>query len=285
MFIATFQHAHDFLKRTETTLMEHEAANGLMLGIAFRLRNRPDIYGSASIYIATVEDEDGLILAALMTPPFNLILYAHRSDYTDALQVLLQDLISHQWSVPGVSGPTRLAADFSRAWEEQTGISYTLSVHERVFELHTVYPPQATPGKLRLVTPDDLHIIKPWIAAFFAETHLNRAHEEVDNYVHMRMSTQDFYVWELPDGQPVSLAGKTRPIISVISIGPVYTPPEQRGKGYASNIVAALSQHLLDQGWKSCSLFTDLANPTSNSIYQKIGYNPLLDWDEYHFNS
>jgi hypothetical protein len=68
-----------------------------------------------------------------------------------------------------------------------------------------------------------------------------------------------------------------------VSVGPVYTPPERRGRGYATACVAALSQTILDEGWAFCTLFTDLANPTSNSIYQKIGYHPVCDFAEYRF--
>ncbi len=68
-------------------------------------------------------------------------------------------------------------------------------------------------------------------------------------------------------------------------IGPVYTPPEQRGHGYASALVAGVSQWLLDAGNQFCFLFTDLRNPTSNHIYQVIGYQPVGDFTEYSFSS
>ena len=70
-----------------------------------------------------------------------------------------------------------------------------------------------------------------------------------------------------------------------VTLGPVYTPPPARGKGYATNCTAAVSQLLLDAGWAYCALFTDLDNPTSNSIYQKIGYRPVCDYADYHFKT
>ncbi len=81
------------------------------------------------------------------------------------------------------------------------------------------------------------------------------------------------------------MAGKSRPTAHGISVGPVYTPPSLRGRGYATALVAELSQHLLDSGYQFTTLFTDLANPTSNSIYQKIGYQPVCDFTEYAFES
>jgi predicted GNAT family acetyltransferase len=83
--------------------------------------------------------------------------------------------------------------------------------------------------------------------------------------------------------EPVSMAGSARPVGKGITIGLVYTPPEKRRKGYAAALVAALSQHMLDSGYEYCTLFTDLANPTSNEIYQRIGYRPIADYDTYLF--
>ena len=108
--------------------------------------------------------------------------------------------------------------------------------------------------------------------------------EEAASWARTRIGNGDVYLWVLPDGAIVSLVGTTRPVSRVISIGPVYTPPELRGQGYASRSVAALSQRLLDSGWERCCLFTDLSNPTSNSIYQQVGYQPVRDFNEYDFS-
>ena len=88
----------------------------------------------------------------------------------------------------------------------------------------------------------------------------------------------------IADGKPVAWAGVGGRTPNGIRIGPVYTPPEERGHGYASAVVAAASQAQLDEGRTFCFLFTDLANPTSNRIYQAIGYEPIGDFDEYHFD-
>jgi Predicted acetyltransferase len=284
MYIATFQHADDFLARAEDRLLEHEVANSLILGIAKNISRRPDAYAHQP-YMATVEEGDTLILAAVMTPPFHLILSSTNADYTTALEILTLDLLNHQWSVTGVGAPTQLAADFARVWQEQTGASAQIETHERIFALHTVNPPATTPGALRLATVTDLPTVSAWVAAFFKEAlpEQRQQIEDIQTYTRQRIDLGNFYVWALPDGQIVSLAGKTRPVVSVISVGPVYTPPDFRGKGYASNLVAVLSQHLLDEGWKSCSLFTDLANPISNHIYLRIGYDPVIDFDQYAF--
>ena len=92
------------------------------------------------------------------------------------------------------------------------------------------------------------------------------------------------YLW-VDEGRPVSLAGAGGLTPNGIRVGPVYTPPELRGRGYASNLVAGVSQAQLDAGRRFVFLFTDLANPTANHIYQEIGYEPVTDIDEYAFGT
>jgi predicted GNAT family acetyltransferase len=137
---------------------------------------------------------------------------------------------------------------------------------------------------LRQATAADLDLVAQWFVDFTEQAlpdietlTLNEAHEQVK----IRIERGMIYLWE--DGEVVSLAGSSRPTPNGIAIGPVYTPPQFRGKGYASSCVAQLSQLLLDQGRSFITLFTDLANPTSNRIYQNIGYRPVCDYTVYRF--
>jgi uncharacterized protein len=123
-----------------------------------------------------------------------------------------------------------------------------------------------------------------WLDAFTAEAvrgiPVTDAAEAADRY--LRRAGRVAYIWE-DAGEMVSLAGVNGPTPRGIRIGPVYTPPHLRGRGYASNLVAVVSQHQLDAGRSFCFLFTDLTNPTSNAIYQAIGYSPVVDVDQYQF--
>src|SRR5206468_1492050 len=116
-----------------------------------------------------------------------------------------------------------------------------------------------------------------WTAAFCRECHLPpppkaEGRERALN----RIERNEKFVWEM-HGQPVSTATLMGPTPNGIRISVVYTPPELRGRGYASACVAALSQRMLDAGKRFCFLYTDLANPTSNKIYRTIGYEPVCD--------
>jgi predicted GNAT family acetyltransferase len=153
---------------------------------------------------------------------------------------------------------------------------------QRAFMLTKVRHPLYASGSLRVATESDIDLIARWLFDFDQEA-LGGGGDRAGagEAASKRVQERSLYLWE--DGQPTCLAGKARPTMNGITINAVYTPPELRGRGYATSCVAALSQLLLDSGRKFCTLFTDLANPTSNSIYQKIGYAPVGDYAVYLF--
>ncbi|EFH86778.1 GNAT family N-acetyltransferase [Ktedonobacter racemifer] len=285
MIITTYMQASDFLERARAELERNEVLNGLPLGIALRLQKSPERI-EVPPYLATVEDEVKLIVAAVMTPPFRLIVTSNQFDaFGEALSLLIHNLREHGWPVPGVIGPSSLSDLFAQTWTSLTGEASHLRTHQRLFELTQVIAPRPGLGSLRIATPADTVLVVRWIKAFQEEAlHTSISDEEALAWARTRIGNSEVYLWVLPDETIVSLVATSRPISRVISIGPVYTPPELRGHGYASRSVAALSQHLLDSGWERCSLFTDLSNPTSNSIYQQVGYRPVCDFNEYVFS-
>lgn len=286
MIITIYRQADDFLARTQAELAHNEVLHGLLLGIALRLQKFPERI-KVPPYLATVEDEGKLIVAAVMTPPFRVIVASNQEEaFSEAPTLLIHHLREHGWPVPGVMGPSSLADLFAETWTRLAGDTAHLRTNERLFELTQVIAPRPGPGSLHPATLDDTALVADWLKAFQEEAlHSFLSDEEALSSAQMRVSNGGVYLWVLPDGAIVSLVATTRPISRVISIAPVYTPPELRGNGYASRSVAALSQHLLENGWQRCSLFTDLSNPTSNSIYQQVGYRPVCDFHEYDFLS
>ena len=285
MIITTYLQASDFLARARSELERNEVLNGLPLGIALQLQKFPE-HIEILPFLATVEDEGKLIIAAVMTPPFRLIVASNQAEaFGEAPSLLIHHLRDHGWPVPGVIGPTPLSDLFAQTWTSLTGEVSHLRTHERLFELTQVSAPRPGPGSLRLATPDDTALIVRWIKALQQEAlRTSLSDEEATSWARTRIDNREVYLWVLPDGSIVSLLATTRPVWRVISIAYVYTPPELRGHGYASRSVAALSQHLLDSGWERCTLYTDLSNPTSNNIYQQLGYRPVHDFNEYDFS-
>ena len=283
MRLTTYTDVAAFLQVAQPGLEAEEALNSLLLGVCLRMRDLPE-YVDAPPYLATVQDADELVAAAMITPPHNLVLGGKHPADPDAQTLIAADLLERGWQPPGVLAPVIAAQQFVDLWQQRTGQNATLQVRERLFELHTINHPNYPAGALRLANEADRELLARWLAAFGHEAlgEADEISEGTYRAVDRAIRNRNYYLWDT--GKPVSLVGKGRPTAHCISIGPVYTPPELRGHGYASAGVAALSQDLLTAGYQSCVLFTDLANPTSNSIYQKIGYRPITDFYLYQFS-
>lgn len=284
--VHTTSDAKQFLERMEPLLLQQEVRYGLMLGIALNVMRRPEYYGKHPPYFAIADDAEGVAAAALMTPPYGLITYSERADCHPGLRAIARELAETGWTLPSVNGPEPICTHFAEIWSEFTEVQSEVAMRERAFELREVIHPTYSPGHLRQATLADVDLLAQWFVDFTEEAHHGMESltvSEAQERVQVRMEQGSLYVWE--DGEPVSLAASSRPTLNGIAIGPVYTPPQFRGKGYASSCVAQLSQLLLDQGRSFITLFTDLANPTSNSIYQKIGYRPVCDYTVYRFKA
>lgn len=256
----------DFLARAGPFLRAAEAENVLMLGIC-ETHDFDD-----SCYLATVEEDGALVASALRTPPHSALLA--RAD-RGALEFLVADLFDKYPDLPTVTGPEPTVGLFSELWSAFTGASAHLKTRMRVFEACEVLPPPLPSGTFRAAAEADLATVALWTAAFVEEVGL----QDPGDAVREQISEGRLYIWE--DGQPVSMAAWAGRTGRTVRINSVYTPPAQRGRGYASACVASLTQRLLDEGLASCCLYTDLANPTSNNIYQAIGYRPVCDVGEY----
>ncbi len=282
MQLTTFLSAAEFLGAVRPALEADEAANNLMLGLALAIRRAPDRF-ERQPYLGAVQSAGQVLAAALMTPPHNVVVYAAGEEGLPALDLLAADLALNRWPVPGVLGPSRAALSFAESWQARTGRGFALNMHERVYELRRVTPPPAVPGEMRLAGEADFALLSRWLLAFNREAVPDEpvTLDEVERNVRNRLADISYFIWQ--DESPVAVAGKTRPTPHGCCVGPVYTPPEFRRRGYATALTAALSQRLLDEGFQFTALFTNLANPISNSIYQKIGYRPVCDFDLYLF--
>ncbi|GIK41184.1 MAG: acetyltransferase [Chloroflexota bacterium] len=281
MIVTIYPNANKFLAKTQAVLEKNEAANNLILGLSLRVSRFLPVVQHPP-YFATVTDNDDLLLAAMMTPPRSLVLSTELADWREPLELLIQEVAAHDWPIPGVTGSPLLSQAFAAAWASLKGTTYRVKMRNRLYELKRVNPVPPTPGRLRVATVNDLELVTEWIFAFQNEALQRGNLAESREVARYRINDQDIYLWE--DREPVSMAAQTRPTRSGICISLVYTPPELRGRGYATACVARLSQLFLDSGRNFCVLFTDLSNPTSNRIYQKIGYAPVCDFTEYIFD-
>jgi predicted GNAT family acetyltransferase len=231
----------------------------------------------------TVEEDDVHVIGLSMhTPPHNMFLSRMPED---AALFLAREVALSGRNLPGVNGAIASTRAFARAWEQITGHSSTVLAETRMYRLIELLPPQAVPGDARLAcSKRDVSLVADWLAAFHDEA---QPHAPVDDWTAMakrRISAEELHLWQR-HGTPVAVAGVSRAVAGVARIGPVFTPPMWRGNGYGSSVTAAATSAALRAGTQHVVLYTDLANPTSNSIYQNIGYSADHDAEERTFDT
>ncbi|MBI9046390.1 MAG: GNAT family N-acetyltransferase [Anaerolineaceae bacterium] len=283
MQIKVYQDIESFLEIAQPVLARDIPRNNLILGVALQIKQEPDRYQSPP-FLAIGEEAGKLQIIAVMTPPFGILIYAETPDKKGQFSTLIDKLIMNDWTVPGVNGLEIITRDFAENWMEKTGESIEIGMQSRVFMLDKViFPKKPADGNLRQAMENDQELIADWLKGFHQEA---LGENEVDDWGHERasymISHEEVFIWE-DACKPVSMAARVRPLLDSICVSAVYTPPELRNKGYASTCVAALSQFLLNEGRRICALFTDITNPTSNAIYQSIGYRPVCDFVEFRF--
>lgn len=286
MRLIRYDDARRFYDHAEPFLLAHEAEHCLIIGICQTLIQQPGYY--VNPYLALVEDGDEVVAVTLRTPPFNLVLSLIPDErrIPAALALIARDVSALYPDLPGVAGPAALSLAFAAEWRRITGQRYRISMNERLYRLDRVIPVSGVAGALRRATAADRAVLVRWMAGFFRDAFGEGHPESAEGWVDDALTSpvRAAYLWD-DGGEPVSLVAYGGPTPHGNRIGPVYTPPERRGRGYASACTAAVSQMLLDNGRRFCVLFTNLSNPTSNSIYQKIGYQPVCDVDMYTFDS
>jgi uncharacterized protein len=269
--------AASFLERAWDFLLAREAQHNLILGLSSRLRTEPRLYGEDP-YFAVALDGDRVVGVTVRTPPHNLIL----SEFDDdaALSLIAADAREVFGNLPGVVGPKEPVAKFAQIWPE----SAEIGIRQRVYRASQAIVPEGVPGEMRSYEEGDRDLVISWVEAFVDEALPKPPPETAEEWLARSRSNPDggLELW-VDGGEPVSFAGYGGLTPNGIRVGPVYTPPELRRRGYASALTAEVTRLLLERGRKFCFLFTDLANPTSNSIYQRIGYEPVSDADQWVF--
>jgi predicted GNAT family N-acyltransferase len=217
---------------------------------------------------------DGAVGAALQTPPYPL---ACNGIPRDAMEGVARQLVEWRPELAGARGERADAIAFGDAWHDVSGRAGTISTEERLYRLGTLRVPNGVGGRARLAGGDDHALLAEWVERFFVETFSRRDEAAGEQFVDTANHVGDrFVLWEA-DGTPVSMAMLRAPAADVSRIGPVFTPCDRRGRGYGSAVTAAAADLAHRSGTPDVVLFADLANPTSNGIYQRIGFEAVLD--------
>jgi predicted GNAT family acetyltransferase len=269
-----------FLDRAGDFLRSRPALHTVALTVTETLRTRgPHVYGDESPVYGTLE-RDGVVRAVYFrTPPHQLNLTALTSEEADSLAVHLEGL---DRPVPGVVADHETATAFAAAWQARTGVAATLQQRQRLYRLGTLTVPRPAPeGGSRVAVESDRAQLVQWYGEFVEA--VGHPAGEAGPWADARIAYGGITLWETPDGTPVAMAGVTRQVAGQVRVAPVYTPAPLRGRGYAGAVTAEVSRAARDAGADEVLLFTDLANPTSNRLYQRIGYRPVADFAVYDF--
>jgi GNAT superfamily N-acetyltransferase len=201
--------------------------------------------------------------------------------------VVVEALAALDPDVEGVQGPAEEAEVVGAAWSARTGAVVTVGLRMRLFALDELGAPTGVTGTARAVGPDDapgLDLLAQWRAEFDEEIGRTGRHPHTarDDVVHAVGSGAGELVWEV-DGTPVAQAAARAVVAGMSRIGPVYTPPEHRNHGYAAAVTTEAARWALDRGARYVLLYTDLANPTTNRLYPRLGFRPRHDAVELRF--
>jgi hypothetical protein len=267
--------ASDPVVSTVVTTFAHRAVSQLAEGISQPERN----------WWLVVRDHSGAVLGAGMRtatfPPYPPFLLPMPNEAAVALGQVLHE---RGEEVRGINGALPAVGLCAAELARLGGGRVEVAQHTRLHELGELVRQAAVPGGLVVATEEDVELVEEWFAAFSgdADEQAGRprgssAHEVPDRAQMMRrLRAGRVWFWVDEAGERVHLTGANPPAFGVARVAPVYTPPGQRGRGWASNAVAEVSRRIRAEGVRVC-LFTDQANPTSNKIYAALGYRPVVD--------
>lgn len=278
-----YQDINKFYNLVLSFLLNNEAKNNLLFSILNAIKINPKRYGEEKPILITISENNEQKLISLRTPPYNQLL-----SYTDDLRsidILAEELLQKNMELPGVLGLKEGAKRFTQLWCEKKKLKSQLIRNERVYKLEKVAEETLGDRDFIIGTEANQTLILNWAKKFILEALPERDESHITKLQEVLVKDIKYKkIFLLMDkNEVVSMARKAGKTPNGNLVNLVYTPPELRRRGYATECVAKLSKYLLDEGNKFCFLFTDLMNPVSNSIYQKIGYCPVIDVDEYNF--
>lgn len=265
--VTTYTDIVAYYKKVEPFLLIKEAINNLPLGI---LKEKTgDGYKDGELYL--VLEDNGNVAMVIVQTFNNLILSGDEKYAIEAMDYLIKS----KHHIKGLIGEPKLVQNCIHHLAYKTQQKFILKVNQRIYKIEKVNPIQLSPGTFDLLKEDDLLLASKWIMDFhhFIEEPLSK--EKSEEVALKAIKEQSLFGW-WQNNRLVSIAKKVRPSKNGVVINTVYTPPEFRSQGFGSSCVWSLTSLLLKE-FTFCSLYTDLANPTSNSIYMKIGYIPLED--------
>ncbi|MFC5604522.1 GNAT family N-acetyltransferase [Sporosarcina koreensis] len=274
MEIVQYDDAERFAEVAEPIIAKNEDAFSLFFGILQAIKAGK----YENPFMAVVSDGEEVLALLQMTPPhpLNLIIVDEGKKH-ETIDFIIRELLGNSIAVPSVISLKEWAILFANKWEEQTGESQKLLMDQGLYRLDEIDETiEMSPGSWRYASGEDAPLIEKWFALFEEDANLDgTAPEIIKERVAAFLEAREVFLWE-DEGKVVSMMKKARPTKNSVTVSLVFTPKEERKKGYARTMVAHGSKELLKE-YEFCVLYTDMMNPTSNKIYKEIGYKHIAD--------
>ncbi|TQR12545.1 GNAT family N-acetyltransferase [Psychrobacillus lasiicapitis] len=269
-----YENAEEFATVATPFLEKNEDKFSLFLGVLQAIKDGK----YEDPYMSTIEEEGELLALFQMTSPHPLnIIFVNEDRMEECIDLSINELIEQSISINSIISVKEWAYAFAKKWQEKTGESFSVLMDQGLYRLDQIDESlETSPGTWRYATNEDALLIEKWYSQFEEDTKLPKtAPVEIKKRVKAMLDAKEVFLWE-NEGRIVSMMKKARPTANGVTVSLVFTPKEERKKGYARTMVAAGSNELLKE-FKFCVLYTDMLNPTSNKIYQEIGYKKLID--------
>lgn len=275
---------HDFLARAGDFLRSRPAVHNTPLTDLEKLRTRgADRQGAEAAVLGRLDSGGETHAVFYRTPRGYLNITSLSVEQTGTLAAHLAGL-GHRPS--GVIADHDTATAFAEAWQRHTGTASTPFWRTHLYRLGTLTPPQPHPeGRGRIARAQDHEQVVRWCREFCVDVGEQPSIDLIDagSWAASRFGDRHFTFWETSDGTPVSMAAATSIVAGMIRVDPVYTPAHLRGHGYAAAVTGEVSRAALVSGATDVVLYTDPTNPTSNALYQRLGYVRIADFTGYQF--
>ncbi|MBC7712439.1 MAG: GNAT family N-acetyltransferase [Rhizobacter sp.] len=268
--IITHNSLQNFLAANEELLLAQESFHNLILGLAYGIRDGK-VITSGPLYFS-IEENGKVIACALRSNVERPFIVTQCPDY--GIDQLINVLNDEKINLKAVVGEEKTSTYFKDQWTKLNNLNFKVSIHLGVYQCHKVIMPENLSSKLIQGSKEHSEIIRKYISGFFDDCFPDNknAKEEVAILLTRHLDNKTVFLLVNEKNEVVSMDVHARSTLNGGTISLVYTPPEYRGQGFGSTVVALTAQKILDDGKKFVTLFTDLTNPTSNSIYQKVGF-------------
>ncbi len=268
----------NFLSQVSSLLLKNESRNNLVLGLAGAAARNSDPRITEAHFWELTKNEmpEG---CGIKTSPDRGLLVSVMPE--ESAREFAKRLVDADFRFPEMVGPRDVVEAMVEEFEKLRGDRFRVAMEQGIYEAKHIIAPSGVEGALSSCHHDEFATAYEFILGFLRDCFPGEAKskqsEEAKKLAELRVENKSLYFWRLANGKAVAMGAEARESPHGSTISYIYTPSSERGKGYGAAVTAAISQLMLDRGKSLCNLFTNLANPTSNSIYQKVGYRRIGD--------